>query len=114
MRNRCPSEVAEPTETVPVRSGSSSSSWVDGMRRADVPEGRLDVRTAGACKVFASRPSDGQDGQALLNVAAEGLNMHTGDGLDGGPPCGIQVSECDEVIGEASALVARPGGERRE
>ena len=85
MRNRCPSEVAEPTETVPVRSGSSSSSRVERMRRADVPEGRLDVRTAGLRQAFASRPSDGQDGEALLDVAAMLLNMHAGDGLDSSP-----------------------------
>ena len=67
---------------------------------ADVPEGRLDVRAAGAHQPFASRASDGKDGEALLDVAAERLDMHAGDGLDGGAARGIEVSEVDEMVGQ--------------
>ena len=40
--------------------------------------------------------------------------MQAGDGLDGGPARRIQVSERDEVVGQGSGLVARPGGEGGE
>ena len=63
------------------------------VRRADVPEGRLDVGAAGAREAFASRASDGQDGEALLGVAAQGLDVQAGDGLDGGAARGIEVAE---------------------
>jgi len=79
-----------------------------------MPEARSDVWTAGPRQAFASRASHGQNGQALLNVAAQGLNMHTGDGLDGGPARGVEVPEIDEVVGQRPALVSRPGGEGRE
>ena len=84
------------------------------QRRADVPEGRLDVRAAGRARAFASRASDGQDGKALTGVAAECLDMQAGDGLDGGAARGIEVAEVDKVVGQGSALVASPGGEGRE
>ncbi len=65
-----------------------------------MPEGRLDLRAAGASEALASRPSDSQHGKALLNVTAEGLNMHTGDGLDGGATRGIELAELDEMVGQ--------------
>ena len=62
-------------------------------------------------EALASRASDGQDGEALLDVAAVGLDMQAGDGLDGGPARRIEVPERDEVVGQGSGLVARPGVE---
>ena len=85
-----------------------------GLRRADVPEGRLDLGAAGAREALASRASDGQDGEALAGVAAERLDVQVGDGLDGGAARGIEVAEVDEVVGQGSVLVASPGGEGRE
>ena len=84
------------------------------LRRADMPEGRLDVRAAGVRETFASRAPDGQDGKAFTGVAAEGLEVEAGDGLDGGAARGIEVAEVDKVVGQGSALVASPGGECRE
>ena len=63
---------------------------------------------------LASRGFDGQDGEALLDLAAQGLDMQPGDGLDGGPARGIEVPEVDEVVGQRSGPVARPGGEGGE
>ena len=82
------------------------------MRRADMPEGRLDVRTADACQAFASGASDGQDGKALAGVAAEGLNMQTGDRLDDGPagasrwPSSTRWSARDRALSRAQAANA--------
>ncbi len=84
------------------------------MRRAHVPECRLSVWSAGPTEAFASRASHRQDCETLLDVAAEGLNMHIGDCLDSGTARGIQVSERDKMVGQRSALVASPGGEGRK
>ena len=84
------------------------------LRRADVSERRLDIGAAGARQALSRRPSDGQHGQAFLNVAAQSLNMQTDDGLDDGPPWCIEVPKLDKVVGQGTALVAGPGGECRE
>jgi hypothetical protein len=81
------------------------------LRRADVPEGCLNVSAADPRKRFASRPSDGQDGQAIAGLAAQGLDVQTGDGLDSGAARSIEISKVDEVVGQGSPLVASPGGE---
>ncbi len=84
------------------------------VRRANAPERRLDVRAAGVRQTFPSRASDGQHGEALLNVAAKGLKVHIGDGLDGDAPRGIEMSESHKMIGQGSRPVARPRREGRD
>ncbi len=93
---------------------SGSSSRVEPGAVANAPERRLDVRAAGVHESFASGASCGKDGKALFEVAAKGLEMHTGDGLDGAAARGIEVPERDEMVGKWLPLVARPGGECRE
>src|ERR1700733_2087897 len=84
------------------------------MRRANVSECRLNVRAASKRQAFTRGAPDRQDGEALLNVTAKGLDMQAGHGLDDGAARGIEVFEVDEVVRQGSALVASPGGERRE
>ncbi len=83
-------------------------------RRADVPQGRLDIRAAGATEALASRPSDGQNGKALFRVATERPDMEIGDGLDDRPALCIELPEHDQVVGQRTGSVARPGCECRE
>ena len=84
------------------------------LRRADVPEGRLNLWATRTRQALASRPPDRQDGKALLDVAAHGLKMHGGNGLNSGSARGIEVSELDQVVGQLAALIAGPGRECRE
>jgi hypothetical protein len=84
------------------------------VRRSQFPEGRLDLGVAGAQQTLASRASDSQHGDALLNVAAKRLNMHTNNGLDSGATRGIEVAKVDEMVGQGSGLLAHPGGECRD
>ena len=78
------------------------------QRRADVPEGRLNVRAAGAHEAFASGPSDRKDRKALLNVAAKGLDMHTGDGLDSSARRGAsRWPSRDKVVGQGIRPLSR-------
>ena len=63
-------------------------------------------------QALAGRPAGGDGGEALLHVAAVGLDVHGRQGLDGGSLGGIEVPQGDQVIGQGSRLVARPGVER--
>ena len=93
---------------------SESSSSVEPGAEKTCPSVASTSGPPAAHETFASGTSDGKDGKALLEVAAKGLEMHTGDGLDRGAARGIEVPERDEMVGQRSALVASPGGECRE
>jgi hypothetical protein len=84
------------------------------FRRGDVPERCLKIGSSGAHEAVARRTSNSQDCETFLRVAAQGLDMQTGDGLDDGAARGVKVAELDKVVGQSLALVARPGGECRE
>ena len=83
-------------------------------RRANVTEGRLDVRAAGARETSRVERPTARTARLFPVSPPERLDMQTGDGLDGGAARGIEVAELDEVVGQGSALVASPGGECRK
>jgi hypothetical protein len=64
-----------------------------------VPEGCLQVWAYGATETRACRPSEGQYGEALLWVAAQGLYMEAGDGFYYGAARGVDMAEFDKVVG---------------
>src|SRR6516162_10245009 len=81
MRNRWPSEVAEPTERLEVRSASAS--------------GSIAVGPAGSC--------------ATTPVRSGSPMAASHEGLDRGSVVGLEVTATDEVVGQGAGLVQRPG-----
>ena len=79
-----------------------------------MPQGRLEIWASGATETRASRPFEGQYGEALLRVAAQGLDMEAGDGFYHGATRGIDMAEFDKVVGQWAALVPSPGRESRK
>ena len=72
--------------------------------KADGEVGVVETREA------ALQCRNGRDSrQALLNVAAVGLEMNLNKSLQQDPPGSDQVSAHFEVVGEAHRLIQRPG-----
>jgi hypothetical protein len=117
MRNRCPSDVADPTEKVPVRSGSSSS--------VSVAAPSLLRATRARVASISGSPSSGQigargaggwyGGQALLDVAPVRFEVNVRQRLEQRPPGAGQVAAGFQVVGQTLGLVERPrleGGQK--
>ena len=100
-RNRWPSLVAVPTDSVMVR--SSSPSALD-RARADAAERRLDVRAADPCQALLRRLTGRDRGQALLHVAAVGFQVDLGQRFQQRPLGGSQVASGFQVVGQAPDL----------
>ena len=75
------------------------------MRRADMPKCRFDVRSATLARFSQAEQSDGQHGDALLDVATVFLQMAVGHRLDGSMVVGVKGPESDEVIGHDRPLL---------
>ena len=96
-----------------MRSGSSSSS---GSRSAEPTWPRVASTSGPPTRARLSRVERPTARTARLFPVSPpmALDVQTGDGLDGGAARGIEVTRVDQVVGQRSALVARPGGEGRE
>ena len=95
-----------PTVKVAVRSPSGSVE-----RRPTPASEALDDRVADLPQLVEGHGADAEGGQALLGVAAVGLDVQGGQRLDRGAPGVVEVPECDEVVGQGSGLVGGPGME---
>ena len=78
---------------------------------ADPAERPLDLRVPDRREALERGLAGGDGGQALLDVAAVGLDVQVGQGLDHRPLGVAQVAQGDEVVGQGSRLVAGPGVE---
>ena len=112
MRNRWPSDVAEPTEKVPVRSGSSSSASVAGPFLLRATRARVASISGSPSSARLARVERlaGYRGQALLDVAA----VRSPGGHRPALPAAArlaagQVAAGFQVVGQALRLVERPG-----
>jgi hypothetical protein len=73
--------------------------------RAGAGEGRLDVRAADPRQALLRRPADRNRGQALLDVAAVGVQVNFGQRFQKRPLGGGEVAARFEVVGQAPELV---------
>jgi hypothetical protein len=97
-----------------VAGGAIGVGLVLGRGQAGAGQAHLDVRVADASQALADGTAGREGGQALLGVTAVPLQVQGDHRLDPGPLLGVEVTAADEVLGQRAALIARPGGERRE
>lgn len=82
---------------------------LDGRVRADIRQRGLDVAVAQAGQALAGRTIGVDRCQAFLGIAAMLLDMPRHEKIHGGPIIGAQIPVVDEMIGDRSELVLRPG-----
>ncbi len=115
MRNRPPSEVAEPRNSGQFARGRHRELRCSGRSCSpNAGQRGLDLWLAERGQPGASGPVRRYRGETPLDVAAKLLDVHGHHRLDGGPLCRVQAAVVAKVVGQWPRPVASPRGKGRK